>query len=533
MAQYYRNSLGMVVDTSGNVVTDRTQLQQASGNAQGTDAAKVAISKLPEYKPQPSPMVQGGTIDASKVNVPSSVNTPAPTAPSAAEGFQVGLQGQVDTARTELEKTLKAERDAALKRQDELNKRLEAIQQESDPTKRATYEQEKTIIQNQLNAAETASATLEEDFTKRRSTVAELERLLTEGNDLVARAKNAPVSLSVLNKSVNRTIQDVQARAGVLQAVIAGVDGNIAQAHNIINTAQGTVRTYWQDQVEYNRAYLNLVNSGQLAKNKIHDDYANSQIALAENKLNQLEQTADYINKLMIDPQTAQFMADAGVTLNDSVEEINKKLAEQNRKNEVNDVINDLTLEGYKYVPFGQGRSDAVALEIAGETLYFVPPANILQAQAGKTSGGSSVTNFKLTSTQERDLLGAGFSATDIPLIQQSINENGVEATLAAVDNADQRLALAKTMNSTGLLSKVEAEPVTVDEAINSIVDTATDEQIKSLKTMADTAGVSSFWTGKKSDIKRLLNTAEMKQVIQDAIDQGLSTEDIIAALIS
>jgi len=491
MVQFYKNQYGMVVDASGNVVTDKSALQQASGNAQGTEAAKTAISALPTY----TPMTQGGAVDAAGLSAPTSLNTPTPTAPGASETFQVGLQAGVQSATTNLEKTLKQERDAALKRQDQLNKQLLAIQQESDPTKRETFAQEERIIQNQLDAAETASATLEEDFTKRRSTVGELERLLTEGNDLITRSKNAPVALSVLNKSVNRTIQDVQARAGVLQAVLSGVDGNIAQAHNIINTAQGTVRTYWQDEVEYNNAYLNLVNNGELAKNKIHDDYAKSQVDLAEHKLNQLDETSDYIKKLMIDPSTAQFIADAGVTLNDSVEEINAKLSEQNRKNEVNDVINDLKLEGYKFVPFGEGRSDAVMLEIAGEQLYFVPPPET--ATGGSGSGGFTSQERRkleqaglagasrqeqldflygddtispsvaLTPTQERELISVGLLAGDIKQIQQDVSEFGLDETLKGIDNEQQRNAVAKAYGR-----ETTTTPATPEEVEKKIVST-------------------------------------------------------------
>lgn len=386
------DTLSQIAQTQGTTVQE---LQNLNPNI--TDPNLIMAGATLNI-PGTSPITQDQTVGIEQLSPTSPVQMPSPEAPQAAETFQTGLTAEVTTARTELEDRLRDERDRALRAQEELNKKLEQIQQESDPRKRETFEQEQEILQNQLRAAQTASETLEEDFTKRRSLVGELERLMTEGNALISRARNAPVSLSVLNKSVNRTIQDVQARAGVVQAVLSALDGNLAQAHNLINTAQGAVRAYWNDQVNYNNAYLNLVNSGSLAKEKINVDYANSQISLAERKLNDLERTANYINDLMIDPNSAQFIADAGVTLNDSVDEINEKIAEQSRKEEIKDVINDLTLEGFKHVPFvsslfsfGQNRADAIALEVGGQTLYFVPPEEPVRGTPGIMEEGLDI----------------------------------------------------------------------------------------------------------------------------------------------
>jgi len=328
---------------------------------------------------QPSPIVDPtGAIEATALRNAGTPALPQPSAPTEQETFQAGIAGEVERARTSLEQTLMQERDAALKRQDELNKRLELMMKESDPTKRDTFQQEQSIIQNQLNAAETASASLEEDFNRRRAVVSELDTLLTQGNQLIDQARNSPIS-KYRSRSVATEMQNVQARAGVLNAVVAGLDGNISMAHSIIGNASNAVASVWQDQLAYNQAYMNLVNNGQLAKNKIQDDFAQSQIALSERKLNQLEETQNYIQKLMIDPASAQFLADAGITLNDSVDEINAKMAEQTKRDERTSVMNDLKLEGYEYVPFPGDRTDVVTLEIGGQSMSFVPPVDELR----------------------------------------------------------------------------------------------------------------------------------------------------------
>ena len=340
-----------------------------------------------------------GAIDAATLRSGGTPDMPEPTAPNVAESFQGGLQASTEAARTNLDATLKTERDAALKRQDDLNKKQEKLVQDSNPENRETFQQEQRIVQNQLDAAETASASLEEDFNKRRSVVNELETVLTQGNQLIEQARGAPIS-RYRNAGVAEAMQNVQARAGVLNAVISGLDGNFNAAHSIIKNTRTAVAAQWTDQLNYNKTYMDLVSSGQLAKNKINDDYASTQITLAERKLSQLEATAETINNLMIDPESAQFMADAGITLNDSVEEINAKMSEQTKVQERQDVMNELKMEGFEYVPFPGDREDVVSLDVGGKTLSFVAPqdgeemlsvaeAKSLGVPFGTTKGGA------------------------------------------------------------------------------------------------------------------------------------------------
>lgn len=323
----------------------------------------------------PGPAVSPeGTVNANSLHMGHSVEMPAPTAPQTQANYQTGVQRKAEEERVRLESLMTTERDAALKRQDDLNQRLEKLMQNQDPESRATYAQEQRIIENQLRVAEQASAALEDDFARRRAVVSELETLLTQGNELMKQASNSPVAMSVLNKSVAKTMSDITARAGVLQAVLSGLDGNLGQAHNIINNARAAVASSWQDSLAYHQTYMKLVEGGQLAKNKIHDAYAQAEISLAKERLDQLDNVANYINGLMIDPKSAQFMASAGITLNDSIEEINAKMAEQAGREEREGVINELTMKGYEFVPYAGDRTDVVRLDISGQSLAFLPP---------------------------------------------------------------------------------------------------------------------------------------------------------------
>jgi len=435
-----------------------------------------------------------GAIDAATLRSGGTPNMPEPTAQNVAESFQGGLQASTAAARTNLDATLKTERDAALKRQDDLNKKQERLVQDSNPENRATFQQEQRVVQNQMDAAETASASLEEDFNKRRSVVNELETVLTQGNQLIEQARGAPIS-RYRNAGVAEAMQNVQARAGVLNAVISGLDGNFNAAHSIINNTRTAVAAQWTDQLNYNKTYMDLVSSGQLAKNKINDDYASTQITLAESKLSQLEATAETINNLMIDPESAQFMADAGITLNDSVEEINAKMSEQTKVQERQDVMNELKMEGYEYVPFPGDREDVVSLDVGGKTLSFVAPVDEmeelrkekLQADIDKVRG-SAVSNVTIPGTITNTVATSGVMGSDVDpipgiiaataggrLLTQSEAEpfTNAKRVAAGLQDLQDTLANANTDPILGVFKRINPynlEAATIDAAITQLV---------------------------------------------------------------
>jgi len=151
-----------------------------------------------------------------------------------------------------------------------------------------------------------------------------------------------------------------------------------------------------------------------------------------------------------------------------------------------------------------------------------------------KATGGETVKpRFKFSNDKVGQLLGAGFLEEDIPALEESLRLYGMEATLSAIEDPNQRLALATMQGGTEILSQVEAEPPTIEETTTSIVDSLNSEQLKTFKTMADTRGLSKIRTGKKKDVTRMLETPEVQAVIQRAMDQNMSTEDIIAALLT
>jgi len=443
------------------------------------------------------------------------VDLPQPKAPKTQESFLNESQQQLQTSRQRFETELST-------RKKDTEKKLE-IAKEKEKELLAKGEPLTEAFREDLEKTERERLYVNENFEANQRLTTELEQLLTEGNELIRMQQGRPVALSVVQKNTQRAIRDVEARAGVIQAVMSARNNQINSAYTMIDRTVSAINADRQDQLSYLNTLLDLNSQNVLTLEGDIKSFAESELKLIEEDMNREQAVADHIKSLMIDPNTAQFIADAGVSLTDSIDEINEKMAEQSKVKERTDMTNELVLEGYTPVAFPTSTEGLTTIEAGGKTLYFKPPAD-------KTTSGSGTIKF--SSTQTRDLIGAGFSSDDVSLIQQSINENGIAATLSAIDNLDQRAAVASVMNADGVLSSIEAEPASVEETIDDIIKTATDDQIKKLKSKSDDAGTSSFWSGKKSDVKRLLNTPEMQQVIQNAISQGLTPEDILNALL-
>lgn len=302
------------------------------------------------------------------------VNLPQPEAPSTYDTFNTSLTTNVDTIKNNLTETYNQKLKEIQDKRTKLEKQQSDTIKMMDPTKRDTYQQEQNIMRNQLKASETASATVEEDFNKRRKITSELENLLSRSNALLGKEKGMPLNQRVLNSRAANTMSDISARSGVLEATMSAIDGNISNAHNIINQAKDTVSANWTDEINYYNTILDINKEGLLDLDNESKDIANKKVAMIENDLKRVQDTADYLKEKMIDPDSAQFMADAGVKLTDSIEEINTKMGLQSKIKQIEDTKNTMVTEGYTYIPNPTNTSSLVPIEIGGKTMWFKKP---------------------------------------------------------------------------------------------------------------------------------------------------------------
>ena len=266
-----------------------------------------------------------------------------------------------EAARTTEAARLQRERESAQAKSDALTAQQKDIIDKADPTKTQYYDQEQRVIQNKLDAAETASETLESNFAKNQKLTNELETLLTDIQLDVQTAKDMTGLASIRNPRIAQAAEEATARVGVIESVMAARNGQITVAHNMIDKAFVATTAVKNDQIDYYNTLLSFYGEQKTVEgNKIltltkqEQDNINSEVTRLETEVASAETNANYIKSLMMDPDTAQLMADSGVTLNDTPEEVQEKFAAQGYKNEVINTSNKMAGDGYTYLAPGQ-----------------------------------------------------------------------------------------------------------------------------------------------------------------------------------
>lgn len=277
---------------------------------------------------------------APTLNVPPAVQAPqlpTPTAPTELGLFVESQQGSVEAARKALEDRYKteisrldAEQAKAQKTVDETTKKQEAIIE--GPVKEAT-----TPFRADLEKGERARLQVDENYQANQKLINELDGLLTESNALMKKLSDQKVpGLAGLQQSprIVNAMNNVAARVGVINAVMAARNNQIGVAENMIDRSVNAINADRKDQLNYYQTVLNFLETQRdEAGNKLVEldkqetAFLGAQIGLLESDLARAQESADYIKKLMMDPATAKMVAEAGVTLNDTPQQVNKKFA--------------------------------------------------------------------------------------------------------------------------------------------------------------------------------------------------------------
>lgn len=452
----FKSSQGDRRDASGATVTPapvpntRPQMSPDQLTADQLIANTKASIATPTVPPAIASPIQS-PVPATSITPAPSITLPEPTALPVQTANMNSIQGDVDNAKAKLTSTLNSQ-------QTKIDTEIAGLEKEQE----MILAQGKELTQpfrEKLEKKERERLKINENFEANQKLTDELASLLTEGNELINIATGRQVAGKVLEKSLNKTMADVQARAGVIQAVMSARDGQIATAERFIDRTVAAIVADKNDQLSYYNTLLTL-NSNKL----ITLDAESAK--LAEVSRNQVikeveaaEATATYIKSLMINPETAQFMADAGVSLSDSIDGIKGKMAKQAKTQEAIDTRNALIAEGYDIsaVPVPGG----IAVEAGGQTIYAkVRPgselalrleaqqANIAQSYAAAASSRASAAASE--TGRLLDLAAAGD--------QGAISALGLTMPDGNIPSADLS-ALASDYASTGKLPASSSLP--------------------------------------------------------------------------
>lgn len=349
---YFKTSTGKYRDATGSYVNGPSVPTETTPKAPAPDNVSKMSSTLAAPIQSPVP--------ATQIQPAPTVNLPEPTAMEAATVNNNTIQGAVDTAKNNLTTVLTTQGAS-------IDKEIAALEKEQKDALDAGKELT-TPFREQLEKKQREKLKINENFEANQKLTNELEGLLTQSNELINIATGRQVSGKILQKSLTKTLADVQARAGVIQAVMAARNDQIAVAENMIDRTVNAIVADRNDELSYYNTIISLADNKLITLNSEKYKLAETARDEAIKDVESAQATADYVKSLMINPETAQFMADAGVSLTDSIDGINEKMAKQAKVQEGIDMRNSLVEAGYDISPVPV--PGGIAVEAGGQTLY-------------------------------------------------------------------------------------------------------------------------------------------------------------------
>ena len=358
---------------------------------------------------------------------------PPSTAVDTVSSYTQTLLAQEQKAREALEQRhqaeldkIAAEKETAQKRVDELTAKTEGI----------ITEEVKPLLEPfraDLEKSERERLKVEENYFENQALVDELDTLLTQIQTDLQATKDITGLASIREPRISKATENAIARVGVIEAVMATRNNQINQAYTLIDRTTEAMTADRQDQLTYYSTLIDFYDKQKDEEgNKIltlesdQRAYISAQIGLLENDLAQAEANSNYIKSLMVNPETAQFMASAGITLNDTPNQVNLKMAEQSEREKVADFTNELTAKGYKYVPYTTDTTGLESYNVGGQTLWFKPPEEIeqLKTQVVEANGRKLLINTQ-----------TGETIQDLGMADSGVDEEEIGVTASAVRN--------------------------------------------------------------------------------------------------
>lgn len=265
---------------------------------------------------------------------------PTPEAPKVYEDYTTSVTKAAETNRLALEAEYKRQIEESRKKQEELQKQID----EQTKKQEGALGEVKTLTEpfrEKLETAERERLYLNENFEANQKLTRELDTLLSEGNALIEQQRQKPIASAVQNRLVSKTMEEVASRSGVIQAVISARNGQIGQAERMIDRSVAAINADRNDQLSYYSSLMNFYENAKDEKGKKlvslekdEEGYIKAQISLIEKDVKRAQDYADAIKEAILDPRVALSYGEAGVSLSDSPEQIQTKLAKWQRVQE-------------------------------------------------------------------------------------------------------------------------------------------------------------------------------------------------------
>jgi hypothetical protein len=325
---------------------------------------KISNEVISQTNPNNVAYVDQQRIKADQINAPTPISLSS-SSPQA--DYVTGVTAGVDQAKQALQ-------DSLTQQQAGVDAQLATLKEKEKNTLEQDIKPLVSPFREELENAERDRLFINKNFQENQVLINELDSLLTEGNELIRQQKEVTGLAAVRNPRIQKSMDDVAARTGVIQAVINARNGQIAVAENMIDRSVNAIAADRNDQISYYETILNLNRQDIVSLDAKSQKLAEEQLAIKKNDLAIAQESAEYIKKLLVNPGTASLMGEGGVKLTDSVGEINAKLTQATYAREVKDMSNAMVADGAQAVisPKGVPADELRALKDSkGRVHYF------------------------------------------------------------------------------------------------------------------------------------------------------------------
>lgn len=333
-------------------------------------------------------------------------------------GQVANLQSQLDTMRqTQIE---------------QINKNKEQAQTSFDTANTNENSAIATEQKAKLDQINLEEQRFNENYNIVQGLVSQLTDLMTRGNALIEQQKGVTGLASIRDPRITQTINSVTAAVGVIQAGISVYNGQMSAAREQLSTATSAITSAYADQINYYDSLRQFYGTGVVTATKEQQDFVNTSVDLLQKKIDTVQATSELIKKAMIDPDTALAYASSGVTLQDSPEQINAKLATYAYSKELSLQSKDMADKGYTALISGKppaGAEVVTQTDSLGHTKTYYKKAAAKAAiqtwSAPYALNGVQVQKNNTTG-EIRSVSGTNNSATDLKqIINQAIAASG------------------------------------------------------------------------------------------------------------
>jgi len=271
------------------------------------------------------------------------------------------LEKEIENKRALYEKELQDRLNAIQREKEIAEKQIETIKATQKGILEKDIEPLLAPWREKLEKAERERLEIEKNYFANQRTIEEIETLLTQAKREIKEAESITGLRAIREPRIQKIKEDMQGRIAVLEAVMAARNKQISVGEELIDRMMDAIQKDRQDRLNYYEALYNFYQKARdeegnklLRLTKDEKEFLDLQTSLIREDMDRAYETADYIKRLMMNPKTADILERAGVKLTDSVEEINKKLANDAYRQEIIEAGNRMAEAGWIEIPESQ-----------------------------------------------------------------------------------------------------------------------------------------------------------------------------------